>query len=168
LNTPVTYTVLDEEEREAFQPLITIINCKTTPVGLNPLGAISSGSVKLRGPTVSCTLSANQNHGVWEYNLAIKGTSTIPVIHDCLLTEVEFENNKGEKQKTVRRALASDTICRFDASVLCLGVARYDNVVAGLVLGVSAQHHPAWERLGTFAAGTEAIERSEEMELVLV
>ncbi|XP_014560870.1 hypothetical protein COCVIDRAFT_34204 [Bipolaris victoriae FI3] len=168
LDVPVTYTLLDEEERETFKSMVTIVDCKVTPTGLNPLGAISSASLTLRGPTISCMLSAKKNRGAWEYSLVIKGTSTIRMTHDCLLSEAKFENSDGEKQLTVRRALATDTVSRFEATVMCLGIARYDNVVAGLVLGMSAEHSPAWERLGTFAAGTEAIEKCEEMDLVLV
>jgi hypothetical protein len=168
LNVPVTYTLLDEGEREAFKSMVTIVDSKVTPTGLNPLGAISGGSLTLRGPVISCILTADKNHGSWEYNLVIKGTSTIRMMHDCLLTEVKFENSHGEKQHTVRRAIATDNVRRFESTVMCLGVARYDNIVAGLVLGVSAEHYPAWERLGTFAAGTEAIERSQNMQLILM
>ena len=98
----------------------------------------------------------------------IKGTSSIGITHDSLLTEVEYETSEGATQRTVRRAKAGDSISQFKATVLCLSVVRYDNVVAGLVLGVSTQDPCEWERLGTFAAGTEATLKSLEKELVLV
>ncbi|EOA92224.1 uncharacterized protein SETTUDRAFT_178482 [Exserohilum turcica Et28A] len=168
LDAPVTYTLLDEEERETFKSLITIVACKITPVGLNPLGAISDGSVTLRGPTIACTLSSHQDHGEWGYDVAIKGTTPIRMMHDCLLAEEEVDTSQGEKPQTVRRARASDTIRHFETPVLCLSLARYDSIVAGLVLGVSARNHGAWERLGTFAVGTEAAQESEEKEILLV
>lgn len=168
LDAPVAYVILDDDERATFEPTITIVSWTITSVGLNPLGAISKGSLTLRGPAMSTTLSSDYNHGKWEYTLMIKGTSSIDITHDSLLTEVEYETSEGATQRTVRRAKAGDSISQFKATVLCLSVVRYDNVVAGLVLGVSTQDPCEWERLGTFAAGTEATLKSLEKELVLV
>jgi hypothetical protein len=88
--------------------------------------------------------------------------------NDCLLIGINTGNGEAGNQKTARRAQSSDTIRQFRASVLCLSIARYDNFIAGIVMGVAERNHTAWERLGTFAAGTEALQNTEEKEVVLV
>lgn len=168
LDVPVTYTVLDEEERETFRSTISITATSIESTGLNPMGTVTSGSLSLRGPIVLATLISEQHRGNWSYALLIKGTSTIPITHDCSLCDVEFKTEDGGKQKTVRRAQKDDPLRAFKAPVLCLSVARCDNVVTGLVLGVSERTPKAWERIGTFAAGTEAVQNAEEKEVMLV
>ncbi|KAF1849663.1 HET-domain-containing protein [Cucurbitaria berberidis CBS 394.84] len=168
LDVAITYTFLDDEERETFTPTAALLASSIVPTGLNPMGAVSGGSLTLRGPTTPAILSSDQKHGKWAYTLLIKGTSSIHITNDCFLVDSSFKTEGGGKEETVRRARPSDPLRHFKACVLCLSVARYDNIVAGLVLGVSEQNPEAWERLGTFAAGTEAFQKSEEKEVILV
>jgi hypothetical protein len=168
LDTPVTYTKLDDEERESFAPAIALLASSVIPKGLNPLGTISDASITLRGFITTATLCSEQNHERWEYLLLIKGTSSISIAPDCVLVDSNFKTEEGAAQNTVRRAPPSAIPRNFKAPVLCLSVARYDNLVAGLVLGVSERSPQAWERLGTFAAGTETMQSAKEMELTLV
>ncbi|KAH7357594.1 heterokaryon incompatibility protein-domain-containing protein [Pyrenochaeta sp. MPI-SDFR-AT-0127] len=168
LDAPITYTVLDEEERETFAPMITLLASKIVARGLNPLGTISEGSLTVRGSTISATLSAAETLGKWEYILLIKGTSTIRITQDCFLIDANFKTEEEGQQTTVRRAQSKDILRQFKAPVLCLSVARYDNFIAGLVLGVSSLNHGAWERVGTFAAGSEPFQRGTEKEVIIV
>jgi hypothetical protein len=168
LDTPVTYTNLDDEELESFAPAIALVASAVTPKGLNPLGTISDASITLRGSIITATLCSEQNHERWKYLLLIKGTSSISIAPDCVLVESDFTTEEGTVQNTVRRGPPGAIPRNFKAPVLCLSVARYDSLVAGLVLGVSARSPQAWERLGTFAAGTEAVQSVKEMELMLV
>ncbi|CAO2658514.1 Nn.00g062370.m01.CDS01 [Neocucurbitaria sp. VM-36] len=168
LDVAITYMLLDDEERETFTPTVALLASSIVPTGLNPMGAVSSGSLTLRGPTTTATLSSDQSHGKWTYALLIKGTSTIHISHDCCLVGASFKTEEGGKGTTVRRAQPNDPLRPLRVSVLCLSIARYDNVVAGLVLGVSEQNPEAWERVGTFAVGTEAFQNAEEKEVILV
>jgi hypothetical protein len=169
LDAAVTYTELDEEERDAFVSTLTLLTSSIVPKGLNPLGTLTNASITIRGPVINTTLCAEQNQDTWKYLLLIKGTSSIQVTPDCLLVDASFEDGtSGPKQKTVRRAQSSETLHDFKAPVLCLSVARYDNVLLGLVLGVSEQSSESWERIGTFAAGTEVMQNAREQELIMV
>ncbi|KAH7094356.1 heterokaryon incompatibility protein-domain-containing protein [Paraphoma chrysanthemicola] len=169
LDTPVSYTTLDDEERESFAPMISLVASPVTPKGLNPLGTVSDASMTIRGPNMAATLCSELNGGKWTYLLLIKGTSTIPVRPDCLLVDAEIKAEKeAEMLKTVRRARKSDPLRNFRTPVLCVSIARYDNLIAGIVLGISEQNPAAWERLGTFAAGTEAMQIAESKEIVIV
>lgn len=162
LNVPVTYYTPDEEEREAFRSSIILLSSSISATGLNPLGAVSQASLKLRGPTVHALLSASQRDGIWEYALLIKGTSAISISPDCLLVEEDITVDASCVGKTVRRAHARNELSSFKAPVMCIGIARYDSWTSGLVLGISKRGAPIWERLGTFAAGIEAFQKADE------
>jgi hypothetical protein len=169
LDAAVTYTQLDEEERKAFVPTIALLASTITPKGLNPLGTLTNASITLRGPVIDATLCAEQDQGIWKYLLLMKGTSSIPITPDCLLVDASFESaTSGQQLRTVRRAQSSETPHDFKAPVLCLSVARYDNILVGLVLGVSERSPESWERIGTFAAGTEVMQNAREKELTMV
>jgi hypothetical protein len=168
LDIPITYTRLDDEEREAFAPMVSLLASTCIPKGLNPLGTLAEASLKLRGPTLEATLCSEQNRGIWEYTLLIKRTSSIPVASDCLLVEATLPNEGGEEQRTIKRAKLNESPSSFKGPVLCLNVARYENLIAGLVLGLSERSPNAWERLGTFTAGTEAMQNAQQQELVLI
>jgi hypothetical protein len=168
LDTPITYARLDDEEREAFAPMIYLLESTCIPKGLNPLGTLAKASLTLRGPTLEATLCSEQNRGVWEYTLLIKRTSSILITSDCLLVEATLPNEAGEERRTIKRAKSTESPVSFKAPVLCLNVARYENLIAGLVLGLSERSPGSWERLGTFTAGTEAMQNAQEQELVLI
>lgn len=169
LDTAVTYAHLDDEERETFTPTVALLASMTNPKGLNPLGTLSDASITVRGPVVESTLCSEQSRGTWCYFLLIKGTSTIRITPDCLLVETALKiEATGERQLTVRRAQSNESAQGFKAPVLCLSVARYDHLVAGLVLGISGRVTTAWERIGTFAAGTEVMQNADEKEIILV
>jgi hypothetical protein len=169
LDAPISYTTLDDEERETFVPMISLLASSVTPKGLNPLGTVSDTSITIRGPTTAATLCSEQNGAKWTYLLLIKGTSTIPVRPDCLLVDAEIKlGGEAQTRKSVRRARQGDSLRNFKAPVLCLSIARYDNLIAGIVLGISEQNPAAWERLGTFAAGTEAVQNAKAKELFLL
>ena len=168
LDTAVTYTQLDDEERETFTPQISLLAASVLPKGLNSMGTLSKASITVRGPVTAATLCSEQSRGSWAYMLLIKGTSTISITADCLLVDTYFKAEEGGEQKTVRRAQLGDSLRNFTAPVLCLSVARYDNLLAGIVLGMSERQPVAWERIGTFAAGTEAMQNTKEKEMILV
>lgn len=170
LDIAVKYTVLDEEEQETFSSTVTLVSSSVTPTGLNALGTISDAALCLKGPTVTGTLCAEQRKGIWVYALLMKGTSSIQITHDCFLVENTMKNGEDgkEKLKTVRRAKISDILRPFKAPVLVLSVARYDSIIAGVVLGMSERNPQAWERIGTFAAGSEAFQNAAEKELKIV
>jgi hypothetical protein len=169
LDAAVTYTELDDEEREAFVSTIALLASSIVPKGLNPLGTLTSASITIRGPVMEATLCAELDRGMWKYLLLIKGTSSIQVTPDCLLVDASFESGtSGQEQRTVRRAQSGETLHDFKAPVLCVSVARYDNLLVGLVLGVSEQSSESWERIGTFAAGTEVMQNAKEQEINMV
>ncbi|KAH8695708.1 heterokaryon incompatibility protein-domain-containing protein [Phaeosphaeriaceae sp. PMI808] len=168
LDTPITYAHLDDEESESFLSTISILETSITPKGLNPLGTLASANITIRGPVVTATLCSEKKYANWEYLLLIKGTSSISIAPDSLLVHTNFKVKQGDELRTVRRAQTGDILRNFKAPVLCLSVARYDNLIAGIVLGVSEDEPDAWERLGTFAAGTEAMQNTEDKELRLV
>lgn len=167
LDTAITYATFDEDERESFRPTIAIVETSIIPKGLNLLGTLASATMTLRAPIALATLASEQTKDGWKYAILIKGTSSISVVHDCELVDTDTIVGGDEKQHTVRRAVLGDEIHAFKAPVVCMSVARYDNIISGLVLGASQNSPGAWERLGTFAAGSEAI-RTEEKEMVLV
>lgn len=168
LNAPVTFYTPDDDEQETVQSSIALVTSSMTPAGLNALGSVSDASLTLRGPTISATLSSRYNHGVWNYTLLIKGTSAIQISQDCCLVKVEEFSDDGNAHLTVRRAQHNQTLSDFEAPVLCLSVSRYDDFILGLVLGVSERRSDAWERLGTFAAGTEILRDAKQTNLILV
>lgn len=168
LDTVVTYTTLDEEERETFLPTISLQAFSITPTGLNPLGTVSAASITIRGPVLEAMMCAEQDRKNWKYALLIKGTSSVPVTPDCLLVPTSFKTeSSGEMQNTVRRAHSGEDASEFKAPVLCISVARYDNIVTGLVLGISERSPDAWERIGTFATGTEVVQNAKERDMTI-
>jgi hypothetical protein len=169
LDTAVTYIQLDDVERESFIPLVTLLGSKVTPRGLNALGTPLDAFITLQGPVIEAMLCSEQNHDTWEYLLVIKGTSSIPMTPDCLLVHTDSGIPGGdEKSTTVRRAQPDQSLHTFKAPVRCLSVARYDNLIAGLVLGLSEGSPDEWERIGTFTAGTEAMQNATEEETTIV
>lgn len=165
LDTAVTYTVLDNEEQEKFSPTLVLLSSKIEPVGLNLLGALSSGSLTIRSSIVSATLCAEQNELGWQYKLLIKGTSAVEMTADCLLVDQVLEEGDGDICTTVRRAQAHDTLREFKALVQCVNVARHDNFISGLVVGISGGRLVG-ERIGTYAVGTEALQGAKEGEMI--
>lgn len=163
LNCPVTYFTPDDDERQTFRSAITLKSTSISVAGLNPLGAVTNVSIKLRGPVIHALLCSSEKEDSWEYALLMKGSSAITISHDCILVEAKSPSSATEM--TVRRARVSDEPSRFKAPVLCLAVARYDTWISGLVLGMSKVHTSSWERLGTFSSGMEVFQRAEEKEL---
>jgi hypothetical protein len=169
LDTAITYTELDDEERESFVALVTLVAAKATPKGLNPLGTLLDAFITLRGPVIEATLCSEQNRGAWEYSLMIKGISSIPMTPDSLLVDTNAKTGVGdEEHRTVRRAQSQTSPHHFKAPVRCLNIARYDNLIAGLVLGRSDGSPDEWERIGTFVAGTEAMQHAKGEETTIV
>ncbi|CBX92002.1 hypothetical protein LEMA_P047080.1 [Plenodomus lingam JN3] len=168
LDTPIGYTTLNETEVETFSPTMVAGSVSIVPSGLNILGSVTSASLTLRGPTFSATLSSDLADGAWKYTLFVQGTSSMSILHDCILCEAKVEPAVGEEQCTVRRALPGDTPQPFRAPVTCMSIGRHDDVVLGLVLGISPRNPQAWERLGTFATGNEAVRNLEEREMMLI
>ncbi|KAH7125641.1 heterokaryon incompatibility protein-domain-containing protein [Dendryphion nanum] len=168
LDVPVTYYDTDDEERASLKSSIVLLSSSISPTGLNPLGTVADASIKVRGPCLSATLSSIKKEDIWEYTLLLKGTSAIRISHDCLLTEADHTSDPNSSEKTVRRASPESTLAEFKAPVLCLTVARYDSWISGLVLGSSDRTRGAWERLGTFSAGSEGFVRASEKEILVV
>lgn len=168
LDAPVTYYTPDDDERQTFISSITLVSSTVVPTGLNALGTVSDASLTLRGPTVTAPLSGKYIRGAWEYVLLIKGTSAISISQDCCLVKTRVSSASPKEQWTVRRAQQKETLSDFEAPVLCLSVARYDDFISGIVLGASERKSGAWERLGTFAAGTESLRHTKDQDLVLV
>ncbi|CAI6338355.1 unnamed protein product [Periconia digitata] len=176
LNTPVTFYSPDEDEEDTLTSLITLISSSISVSGLNPLGAVSEASIKLHGPSRHGTLISEQREGLWAYTLIMKGTTAITISHDCLLVEDKIipedetaeSKSNGVMEIVARRAQCGDRPTPFKASVLCLGVARYDSWISGLVLGASTTDRGTFERLGTFSTGSEPFQRAETEELEIV
>lgn len=172
LNAPVTYYTPDDDERETSRSSVTLVSSTVMSTGLNALGAVSDASLTLRGPAATETLSGKYTSGSWKYTLIIRGTSAIQIAHDCCLVKALVKagpsSDAEEEQWTVRRAQQKQSLTEFEAPVLCLSVARYDDFISGIVLGRSEQSPGAWARLGAFAAGTESLRHAKEKDLVLV
>lgn len=172
LNAPVTYYTPDDDERETSRSSVTLVSSTVMPIGLNALGAVSDASLTLRGPATTATLSGKYASGSWKYTLIIRGTSAIQIAHDCCLVKALVKagpsSDAEEERWTVRRAQQKQSLTEFEAPVLCLSVARYDDFISGIVLGLSEQSPGAWARLGAFAAGTESLRHAKEKDLVLV
>lgn len=167
LDVPVHYVTLDDEERESFVSAINLVSITVTPKGLNPLGTLQDARMTLRALIKTAVLASEQNNGEWTYALLIKGTSSIPIAPDCRLHEVTIKGEGGGEDKMVHRARSDEMPHTFTAAVSCMVVARYDNIVAGLVITQSQNHPGAWERLGTFAAGSESMLDAIEEEIIL-
>lgn len=168
LNAPVSYHTPGDDDQYISQSCITLVTSSVIPTGLNALGSVSDASLTLHGPTITAALSGRHVRNSWEYTLLIKGASAIQISQDCCLIKAGVLSNNGKEQWTVRRAQQNQTLADFEAPVLCLSVLRYDDSIFGLVLGVSERKPNAWERLGTFAAGSESLRHTEESELIIV
>ncbi|KAF2018255.1 HET-domain-containing protein [Aaosphaeria arxii CBS 175.79] len=169
VDAPITYYAPDDDERLHFKSLLKIITTTISPAGLNPLGTVSAGSIRILGPCITATLASEHGaEGNCTYTLLIKGTSAMQMLPDSFLVEREICTAAGETQKTVRRARSGDELVNFKTPVLCLGVGLYDHWIGGLVLGISSRDPEAWERLGTFSAGTEVFASAEKQELTMV
>jgi hypothetical protein len=168
LDTPIFYYHPEEEERAFMTSTITLKTSTVLLDGLNQLGAVSSAHIDLRAPCLEALLSSTHKDPIWEYKVLIKGTSAIRLAHDCLLVEVEVSSHGQEHVRTVHRAGPQEALVKFKTPVLCLGVATYGSWVSGLVLGLSHRIPGAWERLGTFSAGTEAFREAEEREIQII
>ena len=165
LDTPVAFSSLDPDDRQSATTSITLISSNVSINGLNPLGALRDASISIQGPILRATLTSAQRDGMWVYTLLIKGTSAITIQHDCLLAKDSVPDAPGHTEDTVRRARCGDIPQDFSAPVLCLGVVRFDTWISGLVLGLARQKPGSWNRLGTFAAGTDVFFRTEEKEI---
>ncbi|KAF2441613.1 HET-domain-containing protein [Karstenula rhodostoma CBS 690.94] len=165
LDTPVAFAPLDQEERLSVVSSITLVSSSVSVTGLNPLGTLSDASIHVRGPIMHATLLSTQRGGIWEYVLFLKGSSAITIQKDCLLVEDVIGGSSSGRAQTVRRAQCGDAPQDFKASVLCLCVARHDTWISGLVLGLARQDPDYWNRLGTFAAGSDVFQRAQEKEL---
>lgn len=178
------YHSLDENEEDTFGPTVSLLSSSISAAGLNPLGAISEASIKLRGPVLQATLVSVRNEDFWTYTLLVRGTPAISVSHDCLLVEdrVAPKHTAGEQlqgenanhpthnsasETIVRRAQCGDKPMEFKIAVLCLGIATYGSWMSGLVLCASKANEGKLERLGTFSAGTEPFQvaRMEEVDV---
>lgn len=168
LDVAITYDEPDEEERRLYKPNVSLLSSSIGPIGLNPLGTISLASIRVRGPCLLATLSSFNKGGIWEYTLLVKGTSAIRISHDCLLAEADAASRTSEVEKTVRRASPGSELKEFKTPVKCLTVARYDSWISGLVLGISESTEGAWERIGTFSAGTEGFIHASEEDVCIV
>ena len=167
LDTPVAYSAFNHDDRESAVPSITLVSSSASINGLNPLGTLRDASVCVLGPILHATLLSTQRDGMWEYVLHVKGTSTITIQHDCVLAEDSVVGTASIPEKTVRRAQCGDVPRKFKAPVVCLGVVRFDTWISGLVLG-TARQESCWNRLGTFAAGTDVFLRAREEEIRIV
>lgn len=168
LDSEISYYAPDEDERASFSPTITLLSSSVSLAGLNPLGAVGNAGIKVRGPSLIAFLSSLEKDNNWTYTLFIKGTSAIPLTQDSLLVEAETFTDAGRSVQSVQRAQSGNKGEQFKAPVLCLSVGRYDSWIAGLVLGVSPQNPSAWQRLGTFAAGSEVFSKAEEKDVLIV
>jgi hypothetical protein len=169
LDAPVTYYTSDEVERETSRSNVSLVSSTVIPTGLNALGAVSDASLTLRGPTLTATLSGRSTSNSWRYVLIIRGTSAIQIAHDCCLVKSRWGSSDADgEQWTVRRAQPNESLAEFEAPVLCLSVARYNDFISGIVLGRSERKPSGWERLGAFAAGTESLRSAKEEDLMLV
>jgi hypothetical protein len=168
LDAAISYYAPDEDERACFSSSMTLLSSSVSLSGLNPLGAVGNAAIKVRGPSLIALLSSLEKDNSWSYTLLIKGTSAIPITPDSLLREAETFTEAGQSVQSVQRAQYGKEGGYFKAPVLCLSVARYDTWISGLVLGVSPQNPSAWQRLGTFAAGTEAFSKAEEKDVLIV
>lgn len=169
LNAPVTYYTPDEDEREMSRSNVSLVSSTVIPTGLNALGAVSDATLTLRGPAATATLSAKSASGSWRYTLIIRGISAIQIAHDCCLVKYRWgSSDAAGEQWTVRRAQPDESLTEFEAPVLCLSVAHYNDFISGIVLGRSDRKPGAWERLGAFAAGTESLRHVKEEDLMLV
>ncbi|KAJ8113240.1 hypothetical protein OPT61_g4595 [Boeremia exigua] len=168
LNAPVTYYTPDDDDRATCFSNITLVAYDVIPTGLNVLGTVSDATLTIRGRTNVATISGKYVRGAWEYTLLIKGTSAIHMTHDCCLVKAEIKSDADDEQWTVRRAQTKQSLSEFEGPALCLSVARHGDFISGIVLGISERRPEAWERLGTFAAGSESLRHAEERDLVLV
>ncbi|KAJ4988196.1 heterokaryon incompatibility protein [Stagonosporopsis vannaccii] len=168
LNAPVTYYTPNDEEREMWISSINLVACTVNPTGLNMLGTVSDASLTLRGPANMAKLLSRYVHNAWQYTLVIKGTSAIQVTQDCCLVKARVATDADQGHWTVRRAQPKQSLSEFESAVLYLSVARNSDFISGIVLGLSERQTGAWERLGTFAAGTESLRHAEEREVLLV
>jgi len=168
LNTAITYPCFDEEESQLLVPSIKLVSSSIKVAGLNPYGAVSEGSITVLGPTIHAILSSSQREDGWEYVLHIKGTSCITISHDCLLVEDTMESTSTSAVQTMRRAKCGDILSQCKVSVLCLGVARYDTCISGLVLGKAGGGVTCWSRLGTFSAGSEVFKYAKDEEVCIL
>lgn len=169
LNVPVTYHTPDGDEHDTSRSNVIFVSSTVTPTGLNALGAVSAASLTVRGPAATVILSGRFSSGSWRYTLILRGTSSIQITHDCCLVKSRWGTaDADEEQLTVRRAQPKDSLAEFEAPVLCLSVAYCGDFISGIVLGRSDQRLGGWERLGTFAAGTESLRYAKEEDLTLV
>lgn len=162
LDIPVAFASPNSNDNEAPVPIISLVSSSVSITGLNPLGTLSEATIQVQGPVIHGTLLSTQRQGLWGYVLLLKGTSAITIQNDCLLVKDTFGDAGSH---TVRRARCGDVPQDFRVPVLCLGVLRYDTWVSGLVLGLAPQKQDHWNRLGTFAAGSDVFQRAEEQKV---
>ncbi|KAK7179144.1 hypothetical protein DPSP01_012204 [Paraphaeosphaeria sporulosa] len=165
LDVPVAFASSDQEERHFVVSTIILVASSLSVTGLNPLGALSDASIRVRGPIMHATLLSTQREDLWEYVLLLKGTSAITIQNDCLLVEDVIGVSSSRTAQYIRRAQCGDVPKAFKAPVLCLCVARHDTWISGLVLGLVRQTLNCWNRLGTFAAESDVLQRAKEDEV---
>lgn len=165
LDTPVAFPSLDSDDRQSAIPSLTLVSSDVSIAGLNPLGALRDASINVLGPIWHATLLSTQKDDMWVYSLLIKGTSAITIQHDCLLVKDCALTGSGLSEDTARRARCGDRPQDFKVPVLCLGVVRFDTWISGLVLGLAHKKRGYWNRLGTFAVGTDVFIRTEQKEI---
>lgn len=165
LDNPVAFASSDQEERESVVSLITLVSSSVSVTGLNPLGTLSDASIHVRGHIRHATLLSTQRGGIWEYVLLLKGTSAITIQNDCLLVEEVIGGSSSRTAQMIRRARCGDVPRIFKAPVLSLCVTRHDTWISGLVLGLARQSPDCWNRLGTFAAGSDVFQSAQEEEV---
>ncbi|OCL15225.1 HET-domain-containing protein [Glonium stellatum] len=168
VDTEIQYYESDVAEGVEARSNIKILDAQCTLAGLNPLGEITDGFIKLRGPVLEGILITPELHE-FAYQLLIKGASTLSVSPDSLLVEDDVNLESGEPLRTVRRANPDETFKHFKCTVLCLNIASYSHLwISGIVLGLSQRIPGAYERLGVFSSGSEFFRGAVEREIKLV
>jgi hypothetical protein len=145
-----------------LKPMVVLMNVNVEPVGLNPQGEVSDGSLIVTGLAVEGVLVAPGDYK-FHYYLKLTGLASVEVCPDTLLVEQETQS-----RRTVRRAKQGEVYEAFSVPVTCLAImATSDDSVYGLVLGHSPKATDAYERVGLFSCGKSTFGKGEKKRICI-
>jgi len=150
------------EPGRPLRPSSEILTTSCTATGVNRLGEVSNGYIRLRAPALQGMLIATTEHSFHYYLSMPTASAKIEVCPDSLLVH-------DDVLCTVRRAENEEDYRPFKAKVMCVCIATAsDQCAYALVLGNASREPEAWERLGMFSCDARAFQDVPRKEIWII
>lgn len=150
----------DYDTREVEEPLVEVLDAKTTPLTVNRFGPVIEGTVKLLGMALTTTTESYWGYRIKHPYISGLGRVEVSFTFDTPLVALTVEMGDGIQERSARRLrhhervaiqTRPDEITVTMVPLVLLSTPSDSQVtIFGLVLGRSATHAGCYERVGTF------------------